>query len=56
MRDTKASRFDPSRYGLDGEDLNAMLQAAETIGFNEPILKRKEAVDRQTMAAMVART
>jgi SAM-dependent methyltransferase len=54
MRQLNAGRFDPSRYGLTEEDLDAVAGAAKTLGFREVTIKQQADLDRQTMAAVIA--
>jgi ubiquinone/menaquinone biosynthesis C-methylase UbiE len=54
MRQVSAGRFDPSRYGLTDEDLDAVAGSAKTLGFREVTRERQADLDRQSMAAVIA--
>jgi SAM-dependent methyltransferase len=55
LRHANASRLDPSRYGLTDDEVDAIVRTLETLGYEEVNVKRQEGLDRQTMAAIIAR-
>jgi hypothetical protein len=79
LRHANARCFDPSRYGLTDDDVDAIVSTLnqshdgtcipcrsracgfhlgfglEALGYQEVIVKRQEGLDRQTMAAIIAR-
>lgn len=54
MRHENASRFDPSRYGLTGDDIEAIETQVKTVGFHDVAVERQDGLDRQTMMAIIA--
>jgi len=54
MQHANAGRLDPSRYGVTEQDLEAIVKHAEILGFQGASVRRRDALDRQTMAAIVA--
>ena len=55
MRDESANRMDPSRYGLADQDLEAIVDQLQSVGFQGVSTRREAGLDRQTMAAIIAR-
>jgi ubiquinone/menaquinone biosynthesis C-methylase UbiE len=55
MRHPKASRFDPSRYGLTDADIEAIVGTLLSLGFQEVTTRTQPGLDRQTMAAVIGR-
>ena len=56
MRQASAGRLDPSRYGMTEQDLGTAVALLHTLGFGDVTVNRQADLDRQTMAAIVART
>jgi SAM-dependent methyltransferase len=54
MREARASRFSPSRYGLTDEGVSAIADALRWLGFLDVTTHVQHGLDRQTMAAIVA--
>jgi SAM-dependent methyltransferase len=55
MRHPEASRFDSSRYGLTDADVEAIVGTLGSLGFHGVITTTQAGLDRQTMAAIIAR-
>ncbi len=55
MQHPNASRLDPSRYGLTDADVDEVVKVLEAVGFRNVRVECNDGLDRQTMAAIVAR-
>jgi hypothetical protein len=55
MRQASAGRFDPSCCGMTEQDLGTAVASLHALGFSDVTANRQADLDRQPMAAIVAR-
>jgi hypothetical protein len=55
MRHADVGRFDPSRHGLSGEDVETIVGTLVSLGYREVTTKTQAGLDRRTVTAIVGR-